>query len=301
MATAFEVSQSGADMSVSNSPTVAEAVAGEELFFESHNLSAATTIVLLHGLLSSRLEWEYVIPFLTDYHVLAVDLPGHSGSLHIQPSRINAMANRIADLIKRRAHSGDSTDAKAHVVGLSMGGFVALDLARRYPERCLSVFVTGASPFEGLFAWMAGHPRVIYTIMYAIDSLPDEVYNYIARKRGLLPHDELRKEMRASRKWETVSDVYASILELGWAEIEGINQVRTLNIAGGLQDDVESTRRVGKVWRDNGTTQTLGSRAVVVRDAVHAWDLQMPELFAEGIKAWIEGRELPDGFEDLQH
>lgn len=43
-----------------------------------------------------------------------------------------------------------------------------------------------------------------------------------------------------------------------------------------------------------------GSLGAVVRGAVHTWNLQKPELFAEAIKAWVEGRELPEGIEILK-
>jgi hypothetical protein len=54
---------------------------------------------------------------------------------------------------------------------------------------------------------------------------------------------------------------------------------------------------MGKVWRELGRE---GCVAAVVREAVHAWNLQMPEVFAEGVRAWVEGRELPGEFEILE-
>ena len=40
-------------------------------------------------------------------------------------------------------------------------------------------------------------------------------------------------------------------------------------------------------------------KAFVVRDAVHLWDLQLPELFARGVRAWVDGSEMPTEFEVL--
>ncbi|KAK3353731.1 Alpha/Beta hydrolase protein [Lasiosphaeria hispida] len=265
-------------------------------FHLSLNPTQPTTILLLHGLLSSHLEWAHVTPLLPTYHLLLPDLPGHSRSAHLSPSTIPAMATAVAALIQTHAHNG-----VAHVVGLSMGGFVALDLARRFPARCLSVFATGAAPFEGLFAWMAGRPRVVFGLMWALESVPDAVYWWMAGRSGMRRFEELRGEMARNRRWEVVSGVYTSILaDCGWEEVRGIDAVRVLDVAAGKQDDVEAARKVGRVWRDTGVRERLGSRAVVVRDAVHAWDLQLPELFAGGIRAWVEGTELPGRFEDLE-
>jgi hypothetical protein len=44
----------------------------------------------------------------------------------------------------------------------------------------------------------------------------------------------------------------------------------------------------------------LQSRGFRVEGKEHAWDLQDPELFAEGIMAWIEERKLPKEFVSLE-
>jgi hypothetical protein len=147
---------------------------------------------------------------------------------------------------------------------------------------------------------MAGYPSIPYAIMAIMDVLPDSVYWWLVKQQGLKRYDELKVEMHRNRRWEVISAVYTSILAcLRWEEVAATDKVRVLNVAGGKQDDVEAARKVGRVWRENGVTERVGSRAVVVKDAVHAWDLQFPEVFAMGVKAWAEGRELPGEFERL--
>ncbi|KAJ9137466.1 Dihydrolipoyllysine-residue acetyltransferase component of acetoin cleaving system [Pleurostoma richardsiae] len=262
----------------------------DELSFTSVNPSASETIVLLHGVLSSRLEFALVAPHLSAYHLLLIDLNGHSGSFNVKPYGIHPAADAVASVIRKHAHSG-----RAHVAGLSMGGFVTLDLARRFPDLVLSAWVTGAAPFEGLFRWMAEHPSAVYAIMTLTEAwTPDSLYWKVKGLCGLKRSDELLREMRSNRRWEVVREVYAGILQIGFDEVREI-RTRTLTVAGGKQDDVRSTRKMGAALKQVNDK----SRAVVVRDAVHAWDMQFPELFAEGIKSWIEERPLPREFEDL--
>jgi hypothetical protein len=66
-------------------------------------------------------------------------------------------------------------------------------------------------------------------------------------------------------------------------------------IAAGLHD-VEATRKMGPLLQEGGSEK---SRVFVVRNAVYAWNLQFSERFALGIRAWIEGNELPKEFEEL--
>lgn len=116
--------------------------------------------------------------------------------------------------------------------------------------------------------------------------------------------DELREQQITNLKWEVINGVYTSVLkdcsgEKGWELIRGLDKVRMVNVAGEKHDDLGSSRKVKEVWRETGVLERLGSRVVVVRGAVHAWNLQMPEVFARGILRWVKGEELPGEFEDL--
>lgn len=268
------------------------------------------TIVFLHGLLGSHLEWLPVASHIhrlssggdRRYRLLIPDLPGHSRSStpsHLSsPTTISRAAADVADLIRRHVPA-----RRAYLVGLSMGGFVALEVARAHPDVVLgSVFVTGAAPFVGSYVWLASHPAVVWWMMQALVWMPAPIYNLLARWRGLIKHDELRTEMAENAaRWEVVRDVYGSILELDLARVGELAEngrdkgFRVLSVASGLQDQVESTREMGREMRRFHP----GHRAVVVRRALHAWDLQFPELFARGILAWIEGHPLPPEFEEL--
>ncbi|KAM5354295.1 hypothetical protein ACJ41O_000945 [Fusarium nematophilum] len=266
-----------------------EAIEAEpELFYVSLNDDKPTTIVLLHGLLNSHIEWSFVIPHLSDYHVLAPDLSGHSRSRDILPADLTSSADRVALLIRRHAKHG-----RAHVVGLSMGAFVTHRLGQRHPELVLSAFVTAGHPMERAWAWVVGHPRVTYYMtLFLLEAVPVWLYMRIATGRGMRRHEELLREMRRNRRWEVIRTVDMGLMELGWEDVRSL-PVRTLSVAAETVDDVEAVRRMGREM------PVEGSRAAVVRGAVHTWNLQMPELFAEGIKAWVEQRPLPEGLEIL--
>jgi pimeloyl-ACP methyl ester carboxylesterase len=258
----------------------------EELYYLELNSSAPTTIVLVHGFLSCHLEWGYVTPHLQDYHLLVIDGAGHSKSSHLMPATIPAASDRVAALIRNRAHGG-----RAHVVGISMGGFVVLNLAHRYPEIVLSVFASGSAPFEGAAKFTASHPSIMWYLLYSMDVMPDSFYLWYSNRQGLLPHEELHAEVLRNKTWELTRDVLTSMAAAGWDDVRGINGVRTLAVAGGKRDPVELVKKMGTTWKENGQSEC---RAVVIEDAVHPWDLQLPELFARAITAWVEQKPLPE-------
>ncbi|KAK7424806.1 hypothetical protein QQZ08_008435 [Neonectria magnoliae] len=259
-----------------------------ELFFVSLNDDKPTTIVLLHGLLNSHLEWEFVIPHLADYHILAPDLSGHSRSRDILPADLSTSADRVAGLIRRHAKDG-----RAHVVGLSMGAFIALRLSQRHAALVRTAFVTAGHPMERQWAWVVGHPQLtFYLMLFLLEAVPRWLYFRVACGRGMRRHEALLGEMRRNRRWDVVRDVDLGLLELGWDDVRTL-PVRTLSVAADSVDDVEAVRRMGREM------PVAGSLGAVVRGAVHTWNLQKPELFADAIKAWIEERPLPEGLEVL--
>ncbi|KAF4337658.1 hypothetical protein FBEOM_8412 [Fusarium beomiforme] len=264
--------------------------AGQELFFISLNQDKPTTVVLLHGLLSSHLEWAFVIPHLFDYHVIVLDLSGHSQSREILPADISSSAERVAVLIRRHAHGG-----RAHVVGLSMGAFITLRTSRQHPELVLSAIVTAGHPMEGPWAWVARHPSITYyAMLLLLELVPAWLYMFVASKgRGMRRHEELLREMRCNRRWDVIRAVDRGMLELKWEDISSM-PVKTLAIAAEGIDDVEAVRRMGREM------PVEGSLGAVVRGAVHTWNLQKPDLFADVIRAWIEQSPLPRGLELLK-
>ena len=265
----------------------------------TYNESGFSSIVLLHGLTSSPLEYTNVVPYLTQpglesqggYHILAPYLPAHGLSSHISPFSIPRAAELVAELIRSKGKEGT-----AHVVGLSLGGFVAVYLAKTYPTLVSSLFETGIGDFVGrpLGSWLTVFaPYVLFPVEVIQHHLPTVVYDWAVKKWGLQISDDLRAEMWTNSKFSTLKSAYRSIGKDG-----GLTPLpmRALAVAGGLQDSIKGTRAFGRDFRKGNKL----SRACVVRKAIHAWDLQFPELFAQGVRAWVEERELPPEFEILE-
>jgi len=93
-------------------------------------------IVLIHGLGSAATAWKPLLKELSaKYRVITVDLPGHGQTpyQHGTPLDPRSLAQLVLTVLDEYAIE------KTHVVGNSLGGWVALELAAIAPERVLSV------------------------------------------------------------------------------------------------------------------------------------------------------------------
>jgi len=96
-------------------------------FSAAHRGGSGPPMVCLHGFMDTWRTWELVLPMLERHHdVLALTLPGHAGG---PPFDAAAGQAGVVDAVERAMdEAGFET---AHLVGNSLGGYAALQLAAR--------------------------------------------------------------------------------------------------------------------------------------------------------------------------
>ena len=116
-------------------------------FKEYGSSNSGLPLILIHGMGSAATAWQLVVPELSKTHrVITVDLPGH-GQTQL-PSGIDMSPKSLAGYVLETMDSLKID--KAHLVGNSLGGWTALELAGMKPERVASIL--GLAP-AGL--WLA--------------------------------------------------------------------------------------------------------------------------------------------------
>jgi len=96
-------------------------------FTPSHRGGSGPPLVCLHGFTDTWRTWELVLPGLERHHeVLAPTLLGHAGGPPLDGGVNDAL---LCDAVERAMD--DAGFSTAHVVGNSLGGYVALQLAAR--------------------------------------------------------------------------------------------------------------------------------------------------------------------------
>jgi pimeloyl-ACP methyl ester carboxylesterase len=106
------------------------------IFTPSHRAGSGTPLVCLHGFMDTWRTWELVLPALARRHdVLAVTLAGHAGG---PPIAGEVSGRKVVDAAERAMEEAGLETA--HLVGNSLGGYVALQLAARGRARTVVAF-----------------------------------------------------------------------------------------------------------------------------------------------------------------
>ncbi len=105
---------------------------------EGHRGGSGTPLLLLHGISVTWRTWNPVLPLLEKHHdVIAPTMLGHSGAAPL-PEGVEPSLGAIVDGVE--AELDELGLDKVHIAGNSMGGWVALELARRGRARSVVVF-----------------------------------------------------------------------------------------------------------------------------------------------------------------
>jgi abhydrolase domain-containing protein 6 len=92
-------------------------------------------ILMLHGFSADKDVWaRFARHFTGAYQVIIPDLPGH-GETGFKPEWSYTVPSQVERLVKLMDQLGVN---KAHVIGNSMGGYIAAQMALSHPERVLS-------------------------------------------------------------------------------------------------------------------------------------------------------------------
>lgn len=251
---------------------------------ETGNLEAPS-IVFLHGIGASGWMWKHQISALSDFHCLAVDLPGHGKSNEIPWVSLNDTASQISDIIRSRSANGC-----AHVVGLSLGGYITLTLLEDFAQSIDRAVISGvtASPmpnrvFMRPHVWLTS---VLWKQNWFVKST--------ARSYNLSPDMEanLIDNMRLM-SMEAYKAIFREAAEFTVPASLSNADIPTLVVAGGNESKIikDAVTDIPQMM-PNG----LGRLAPGLG---HGWNVQNPDLFNAMVRAWITDSPLPHALQSV--
>ena len=249
------------------------------LFTYTTGESIAPAIVFLHGGGLSGRQWQPQMERLSDYYCLAPDLPEQGKSHHLVPFRLEDAAKRVIELIHERI-----PNKRAHLVGLSLGADLALAITQIAPASVDHVMVSAPAPLG----------KVLGKFVLALSTLPIN-FLYLEKQckvtAKLLGIPEAYQAMfcedllLAVNPTSTRHFIEALIDLPQWLPYQ--SEVPIL-VAVGEQENIVAKQAARKVL-----AYLKHAQGIMAPGVNHVWNLQVPKLFTETVRAWIEDRPLP--------
>ncbi|PAU88824.1 3-oxoadipate enol-lactonase [Pseudomonas sp. WN033] len=228
-------------------------------------------VLLIHGLGSSSRDWEYQLPaLLPHFRVLTLDMRGHGQS--DKPRRgysIKAFAEDCLSFIEQLELN------KPHLVGISMGGMIAFQLATDHPEVPGSLTIVNSAPEvipRRPTEFAAAAKRLFFAHVLPIGTVARGL------ARLLFPKDEQQalREKFEQRWRENDRRAYLASLRaiVGWGVTEHLDRiVCPVLVISGDKDYTPVEHKRNYVCR-------LGdARLEVISDSRHATPVDQPESF----------------------
>lgn len=238
-------------------------------------------IVLLHGLGSCAQDWLLQMPVFTGkFHVIAPDLRGHGRTDRPQGRvRVSDLASDVVGLLD------ELNVRRVHVVGLSLGGCVAQQMALDCPARVRSLTLVNTFARFGLGGPRNALPLALRMAVLGSLGLPAQA-RFVARRLFPKPEQAPLRQMAAERIAANDPVTYRRLLLA----------IRAFDVTRRLSEIVCPTLVIAG---DRDTTVPLrakqllasripGARLELVSDSGHATPVDQPDVFNRLVMGFIE-------------
>ncbi|HML04225.1 MAG TPA: alpha/beta hydrolase [Methanobacterium sp.] len=260
-----------------------------DLYFKETGKDNSETIIFLHPEGTACWMWDNQLNVFNDYHCIVLDLPCHGKSVEVKPFSIKSSADMIIDIIKNKAKNG-----KAHLVGISLGAQIILQILSSTPEVVDHVLISGTlvrnlQPTE-TFSNLLNYLIEVYLpdknknirIMSYVRSynIPKNLRNKFKESTYVIDTDSLDRIIRENMLFKMPSD------------LDKVN-VPVLVMTG--QKDF----KIIKESAVNLLDVLPNSKGTMAMKAGHLWNIENPELFNNVLRCWLNDENLPKGVELL--
>ncbi len=237
-----------------------------DLYYE--DVGEGPPLVLLHGLGSSGQDWEFQVPNFRDrFRVVTPDLRGHGRSAKPPgPYPIPLLAADVARFL------GALELAPAHVVGVSMGGMIGLQLAADVPEAVRSLVAVNTMP--EVFVRTLRQRWMLWQRLAIVRLFGMRVWARFLAPR-FFPGDEHAELRRAFVERWSAADRHGFLAALrgfvGWSVADRLGEIEAPTLVVAAEHDytsVESKRE----W----AARIPRAELVVVPDSRHALPAERP-------------------------
>ena len=244
-------------------------------------------VLFMHGIGGNRTNWhDQLLVFGEKFHAVAWDARGYGASDDYDGPLDFADVSR--DLVRVLDHF---QVAKAHLVGLSMGGLIAFDFHATYPERVATLTICDSMP--GMGGISADARREFIRIRQEPllngkeprDIAPIVAKTLVGKSAKSGSFERLVASMSALHKDSYLKTIEATTNYARTLELENI-RVPTHIVVG--EEDTLTPPALSRTMAD----RIPGARLTIIKGAGHLSNIEQPVAFNEAVRAFLlEHRE----------
>ncbi|MDP6456465.1 MAG: alpha/beta hydrolase [Candidatus Marinimicrobia bacterium] len=252
-------------------------VGGINLYYDIHG--TGEPLLFIHGLGSSTRDWEAQTKFFSaDYRVILIDLRGHGQS--DKPKEQYSILQFSADI---EALLNGLEIESLHVVGLSLGGVIALQFALDHPHRVRSLVLVNS--FVELLFRTFSEKMEMWKRNTVVRLLGMRKMGKVLAGR-LFPKDS-QEELRNVfiERWaENNKQSYLSAFKsmAGWSVRDRLGELHVPTLVLSAEHDYTPLN-----VKEAYVSQMLGAELVVIEDSYHGLPAEKPEEFNHAVAGFL--------------
>ena len=237
-------------------------------------------LLLIHGLGSSTRDWEMQVPYFANkYRILTVDVRGHGRSDKPPgPYSVKQFADDIDVLLRGLAVPA------AHIVGVSMGGMIAFQLAVDHPELVKSMVIVNSGPEliprtfkEKLAIWQ----RFLILRFMGMRKMAE-----VLAPRLFIKEEQAALRQEFIERWaENDKRAYIDSMRalVGWSVMDQIGTIDAPVLVLTADEDYTPVS-IKEAYLD----KLPHARLLVIEDSRHATPLEQPDAFNTAVMDFLE-------------
>ena len=238
-------------------------------------------LLFIHGLGSSSRDWEQQVRFFAgSYKVIVFDVRGHGKSG--KPAGPYSMPLLAMDAKKLLQALGV---CPAHIVGISMGGMIAFQLAVNHPELVKSLVIVNSSP-DYIVQTLKQRIQVWQRFLI-VKLLGMRKMGKVLSQR-LFPgaDQETPRKVFVERWAENDAAAYLEAMKaiIGWSVVDHIEGIKCQTLVIGSEWDYTSVA-VKKAYVE----RMAKAKLLIVADSRHALPLEKPDVFNAAVEEFLMG------------
>lgn len=243
------------------------------VYYEVHG--EGEPLILLHGLGSSTRDWQFQLDdFAAHYRVITLDLRGYGQTDHPPgPYSIRMMSQ---DVIALMDHLGISS---FHLLGYSLGGAVALQIAVDHPHRVDNLLVVNSQPSFIATRW---RQKVEYYMRkMVVSTMGVRRLAPVIAKRLFPYHDQQDlRDLVIDRYGQNDAHAYLATLDalVTWSVVPQLSKLHMPTLFIAAEHDYTSVDD-----KKSYVEQIPNARMVVVQNSRHGTPLDQPEVLNDHV------------------